>query len=179
MFGPGFVWLVQDLNPSPNHPTTAASGSSSTYQFHTSSKTPLHFRILTTYLAGSPYPEAHSRQQGSDMNTHNISSYDTYSAQSTPQNTAGAFGSHSASAQGMKSLFMESSGGEPSKYGGASIIPVLCVNTWEHVWMFQYGVGEKRTYLENWWNRINWEQVWSNCIKKPLPKTHQGRAFQS
>ncbi|UKZ77477.1 hypothetical protein TrVFT333_005198 [Trichoderma virens FT-333] len=43
MFGPGFVWLVK-----------AGPGD---------------YRLLPTYLAGSPYPGAHWRMQSTDMNT--------------------------------------------------------------------------------------------------------------
>ncbi|PHH84540.1 hypothetical protein CDD83_1788 [Cordyceps sp. RAO-2017] len=43
MFGPGFIWLVK-------------AG-------------PAEYRLLPTYLAGSPYPGAHWRAQPSDMNT--------------------------------------------------------------------------------------------------------------
>lgn len=62
MFGPGFVWLVQQND---------------------SSQMPL--RILTTYLAGSPLSGAHYRRQGHDLNTQNA---DTFQA----LNKVGAFG---------------------------------------------------------------------------------------
>lgn len=48
MFGPGFVWLVKNAQST-------------------------ELRILTTYLAGSPYTAAHWRRQGLDMNTQGIS----------------------------------------------------------------------------------------------------------
>ena len=49
--------------------------------------------------------------------------------------------------------------------GGADLEPLLCVNTWEHVWLMDYGVGGKRKYLERWWDRIDWDVVASNITK--------------
>lgn len=60
--------------------------------------------------------------------------------------------------------------------GGAAYRPVLCVNTWEHVYLMDYGaawisrlgadgqeevVEGKRQYIENWWNAIDWNVVQS------------------
>src|SRR5262245_45227519 len=44
MFGPGFVWLVKSMEDA-------------------------KLKILCTYIAGSPYPAAHFRQQPVDMAT--------------------------------------------------------------------------------------------------------------
>nr|POE63263.1 putative 37s ribosomal protein s26b, mitochondrial [Quercus suber] len=132
MFGPGFVWLVY----CPKAPQPSLQKGS--------------WRILTTYLAGSPFPEAGYRQQGIDMSTQNANSYQSYlSAQ--PTNTAGAFGSYSK-------IGREESRQPP---GGTSLIPVLCVNTWEHVYIRDYGVEGKRQYLKDWWDAIDWESVYS------------------
>jgi Fe-Mn family superoxide dismutase len=115
MFGPGFVWLVQTN-------TQKAS-----------------FRILPTYLAGSPLSGAHYRRQPVDQNT-----------QHEPTNTAGSFGPNSSAQKG-----------KPKRpLGGVDVTPLLCVNTWEHVWLQDYvpkhGFAGKRLYLEAWWDKINW-----------------------
>lgn len=126
MFGPGFVWL-------------AVSGGGNARKYH----------LLTTYLAGSPYPGAHYRKQSVDMNTETDSVLDLMNG--PPANTVGAFGTQS----------------EPRKTmapGGIDITPILCINTWEHVYLPDYGVGAggvggKRAYAERWWDRIDWTRV--------------------
>ncbi|KAG8165256.1 hypothetical protein KVR01_005531 [Diaporthe batatas] len=134
MFGPGFVWLVQQMD---------ATGARA-----------WPFKILTTYQAGSPYPSAHWRSQGSDMNNH---------------------GSHGEGGQVVKEYFNRQNtanrreplhGAAPAEKnrfarppGGTDVVPVLCVNTWEHVWMWDYGVGGKMDFLTNWWNIIDWGRV--------------------
>jgi Fe-Mn family superoxide dismutase len=126
MFGPGFVWLVK-------HPLRKK------------------YSILTTYLAGSPYPGAHYRRQEVDMNTEDksISAAVRRTLRNEPVNTVGAHGSHSA-----KKL----------PPGGIELNPVLCINTWEHVYLPDYGVGAfgsggKRAFAERWWHRIDWAVV--------------------
>lgn len=42
--------------------------------------------------------------------------------------------------------------------GAASVEPVLCVSTWEHVYLHDYGL-DKWAYLEAWWDAINWGEV--------------------
>lgn len=90
--------------------------------------------ILTTYIAGSPLPGAHYRKQEQDSNT---------------MMGAGAFGP--------ASLFL----GKESKiaYGGADIDILLCVNTWQHVWLMDWGVGGKKEFLAGWWEAIDWDVV--------------------
>lgn len=65
---------------------------------------------------------------------------------------AGSFGS--------ASLFP----GKESKiaYGGADIDILLGVNTWQHVWLMDHGVGGKKSFLEGWWKAIDWDVVESN-----------------
>ncbi|EMC91439.1 hypothetical protein BAUCODRAFT_127339 [Baudoinia panamericana UAMH 10762] len=130
MFGPGFVWLVwaRNLDPPPGQTGRGA------------------WRILTTYLAGSPYPEAGYRQQGLDTNTTNAEGYQTYQTTTRP---LGAFGAHSQSSHERASL----------PPGGTSVAPVLCVNTWEHVWLRDYGISGKRSFLADWWEAIDWNAV--------------------
>ncbi|KAI9750086.1 MAG: hypothetical protein M1835_001443 [Candelina submexicana] len=125
MFGPGFVWLVKE--------TESAS-----------------FKILATYIAGSPYPGAHYRRQPVDMATQSPDtigglSGEDYARQTQVQNTAGKFGLFSRTAK--------------RTLGGVSVQPVLCINTWEHVWLRDWGLGNKRGFLEAWWNIIDWKVV--------------------
>ncbi|RSM20820.1 hypothetical protein CDV31_000191 [Fusarium ambrosium] len=101
MFGPGFLWLVK-----------AGPGD---------------YRLLPTYLAGSPYPGAHWRAQSTDMNT------------------VGKDGT-------ARSFFRN------------QLEPLLCLNTWEHAWLLDWGVGAggqggKLAFAESWWNLIDWEKV--------------------
>ncbi|KAJ5994313.1 hypothetical protein N7451_010037 [Penicillium sp. IBT 35674x] len=99
-------------------------------------------QIFCTYNAGSPYPAAHSRRQSVDMATH------------TPETQLGNqfAGSMGAHAQNQKSLAP----------GAIDVQPILCVNTWEHAWMMDYGIAGKAEYLERWWDRINWDVVFDN-----------------
>lgn len=118
MFGPGFVWLVR-------------SG-------------PSQYRILSTYLAGSPYPGAHWRAQAVDMNTVG----QTGSAKTYFQNQA--FGSKKR--------------GSELPPGGVDLEPLLCLNTWEHAWLLDWGTGVggrggKMAYAEAWWASIDWQKV--------------------
>ncbi|KAI0414817.1 Manganese/iron superoxide dismutase [Xylaria grammica] len=118
MFGPGFVWLVKNANTQ-------------------------DLRILTTYLAGSPYTAAHWRRQSVDFNTSLAESGTVNDFLSRYQTGAG------------------NSGGRfnPQAPGGTDVIPLLCVNTWEHVWLIDYGIGGKGEYVQAWWETIDWEKV--------------------
>ncbi|KAF2176700.1 manganese and iron superoxide dismutase [Zopfia rhizophila CBS 207.26] len=98
-------------------------------------------RILPTYIAGSPLSGAHYRRQPEDMNTQNAQSL----------NNAGKFGQYSLAAKNAPK--------EKKPLGGVDVVPLLCVNTWEHVWLHDYGVTGKRKYLEAWWEKINWDTV--------------------
>ena len=130
MFGPGFVWLVKLTEQN-------------------------RFHLLTTYLAGTPYPGAHYRMQPVDMASQNAQSVGglsgaDYARQNNVQNTVGSFGPRSRAAVKMAP-------------GGVQLTPVLCVNTWEHVWLRDWGIGGKRKFLEAWWERIDWAVVSSNA----------------
>ncbi|KAF2158716.1 hypothetical protein M409DRAFT_71507 [Zasmidium cellare ATCC 36951] len=135
MFGPGYVWLVWARQVD-KAPMRARNGA---------------WRILTTYLSGTPFPEAGYRQQGVDMNNQNPNSYQGYLAQQSqlPNNTAGAFGAHSGI--GRKEATIPP--------GGVSLAPVLCVSTWEHTWMADFGIAGKRKYLNQWWDVVDWNAV--------------------
>ncbi|KAF2090526.1 manganese and iron superoxide dismutase [Saccharata proteae CBS 121410] len=139
MFGPGYVWLVYQ-------------------RFGKASTTRGTWRILPTYLAGSPLADAHWRQQPTNMTLESPDSLDGITApnnalrrpeQQSVQNAAGQFGPHSAAARKPRDRAP----------GGADVTPVLCVNTWEHVWLMDYGVEGKMEYLENWWRKIDWDRV--------------------
>ena len=48
--------------------------------------------------------------------------------------------------------------------GGIAVTPILCLNTWEHVWLPDYGITHegisgKRLYAANWWEVIDWRTV--------------------
>jgi Fe-Mn family superoxide dismutase len=121
MFGPGFVWLVQ------TNESQKISGSS--------------FRIMPTYIAGSPLSQAHYRRQSHDLNTHNADSYQAL-------NKVGSFGSAAKPNNAPK-----------KPLGGIDVVPLMCVNTWEHVWLHDYGITGKREFLEKWWDKIDWPVV--------------------
>ena len=107
-------------------------------------------KLLCTYLAGSPFPLAHYRSQQNDMATFTtkVSTADRFVKGIEPANTVGAFGPHSAVGRSNQRA-----------PGGYNSYPILCINTWEHAYLRDYGVGGKRTYLENWWERIDWAVV--------------------
>lgn len=134
MFGPGFVWLVKTSQPG----------------------LPIAFKVLVTYLAGSPYPAAHWRRQEVDMNTE---------ASSWSEEGIGrgkTYLEHSAYGAGKRSS--PAAARVEHAPGGTDLHPVLCLNTWEHVWLWDYGFGVggsggKLEYAERWWKRIDWELV--------------------
>ena len=43
--------------------------------------------------------------------------------------------------------------------GGQDLEVLMCVSTWEHTWLRDWGYGKKRTFLESWWRMIDWEKV--------------------
>ncbi|PGH01935.1 hypothetical protein AJ79_07766 [Helicocarpus griseus UAMH5409] len=138
MFGPGYVWLVK-------------------------SKDNGQLKILTTYIAGSPYPAAHFRRQPVDMATETTGVTGTENLSQirrlAPANKVGSMGAYS----NQKALAA----------GAIDIHPILCVNTWEHVWLPDWGVGGKPEYLEAWWNRINWDEVAHNASQVGPVSTRQ------
>jgi Fe-Mn family superoxide dismutase len=139
MFGPGFVWLVKTSQPG----------------------LPIAFKVLTTYAAGSPYPAAHWRRQDVDMNTAAGPNSKEGIAAGRAYIDNAAFGAGKAN---------NSMAAQRNKFapGGTDLLPVLCLNTWEHVWLWDYGFGVggsggKMQYAENWWNSINWERVYKEA----------------
>ncbi|KAI0195939.1 Manganese/iron superoxide dismutase [Astrocystis sublimbata] len=100
-------------------------------------------RILATYLAGTPYTAAHWRAQGVDFNTA-----------TNDLGTVGAFMDRTQAGAG-------NGGGRfrAQAPGGTDVVPLLCLNTWEHVWLTDYGVAGKGAYVQNWWDTIDWAKV--------------------
>lgn len=110
--------------------------------------------IFCTYNAGSPYPHAHYRRQPIDTNTHTPGT-------ALGNQYAGSMGRHAENQKNMAP-------------GALDVQPILCVNTWEHVWMVDYGVGGKDAYLERWWDRINWDVVHDNYNAVAAQKPAKG-----
>jgi Fe-Mn family superoxide dismutase len=136
MFGPGFVWLVKTKDRK--------------------------YSLLTTYLAGSPYPGAHYRRQPVDMNTEDktVSEAIRRMSREAPVNTVGSHGRLSQN--------------QSIAPGGIDLTPVLCINMWEHVYLADYGVGAfgvggKKAFAESWWEKIDWSVVanYANVIGQP------------
>ena len=117
-----------------------------------------HLRIVPTYLAGSPLSAAHYRRQSHDLNTHNVDSVQ-------PLNKVGAFGAAAKQETGPK-----------KPLGGVDIVPLMCVNTWEHVWLPEFGIRGKRKFLEAWWEVINWNLVeqQASLISRPKARFQYG-----
>ncbi|KAJ4344601.1 uncharacterized protein N0V89_012345 [Didymosphaeria variabile] len=113
-------------------------------------------KILNTYIAGSPLPGAHYRKQSADLNTE------------SPQSYAGAFGPNSRNKDVKKQKAL----------GGVDVTPLLCVNTWEHVWLHDYGVAGKMDFLQKWWNKIDWAQVEQYVSKEKDQSRSAGQGFR-
>lgn len=47
--------------------------------------------------------------------------------------------------------------------GGVDLSILMCVSTWEHTWLRDFGVAGKRDFLEEWWKCIDWEVVEGNA----------------
>ena len=137
MFGPGFTWLVKMAHGDTLH-------------------------ILNTYIAGSPWPAAHYRRQSVDMNNHpnlpnghpdkrdsNPSSY----TQISPYKQGASRGADATTAAGDWNTATKS----------FSLEVLMGVNTWEHVWLRDYGVHGKENFLARWWDRIDWDAVERNA----------------
>ena len=150
MFGPGFTWLVARREPMAN---TMQS----------------HLRILNTYLAGSPYPQAHFRAQSQDLNTSDAGTAmagDTAHVWAAGQVAQGASGVGLHGVRGPGAGFGRSQRGYLAP-GGQDLQVLLCLSTWEHVWLPDYGVGGKRAYLERIFDHIDWAKVEGNWSEKP------------
>lgn len=110
-------------------------------------------RILATYLAGTPYTAGHWRRQGVDMNTQGVGAPEV-AREWIDRVQAGAGATHAG-------RFVAQNQTAP---GGTDVVPILCLNTWEHVWLRDYGVGAgghggKRQYVQDWWRCIDWNRA--------------------
>jgi Fe-Mn family superoxide dismutase len=94
------------------------------------------FKILNTYAAGTPYGEAGHRRQEQDMATGNLGSMGPYSG------------------SGKKDASIAP--------GSTRLTPLMCVSTWQHVYLHDYGVAGKREFLNNWWDVLDWYVVANN-----------------
>ena len=115
------------------------------------------FSILNTYLAGSPFPGAHYRRQPIDVATLPSSSVPGYSTALAELLGRGRTGNMAAGAMGPHA---ESGDIAP---GGVHLDVLMCVNTWQHCWLMDWGIGGKRGYLEAWWDSIDWDVVEANA----------------
>lgn len=129
MFGNGFVWLIKEHGVLGMH------------------HTPL--KILCTYNAGSPYSEAwRMRQAPKEQLKWQDPETIRRARMQEVQNTAGSSGQYSQQARmGYAS---------PVQLNGT---PLLCLNVWQHMWIPDYGILGKRSYLAAWWERIDWDRV--------------------
>ena len=50
--------------------------------------------------------------------------------------------------------------------GGIDVVPMLCVNTWQHAYLADWGILQKKQYLEAWWDHIDWNVVANNAGEK-------------
>ncbi|KAH7132107.1 Fe superoxide dismutase-like protein [Dendryphion nanum] len=119
-------------------------------------------RILPTYIAGSPLSGAHYRRQSHDLNTHNPDSYKGL-------NPVGTFG---------QAAQIQDNTPKPP-LGGVDITPLLCLNTWEHVWLHDYGIRGKSEYFQAWWDKINWDFVQSKGLFARVSGDAQRNNFKS
>lgn len=134
MFGPGFVWLVKNISDN-------------------------ELNILTTYIAGSPYPAAHFRRQPVDMNNLTTNIIPGIRPYMLHQQTEAL----NAVVRGSAGSFGEVSRHENSVAGAAEIEPLLAVSTWEHTFIEDWGAWGKREFLEQWWEKIDWELVYNRA----------------
>lgn len=144
MFGGGFVWLVWARDPEPL--TGIREG---------------EWKIMCTYNAGTPYPEAGFMQQSMDMNTNDQISFTQYK-----QSNVGYFGPHSSHAKEKAKL----------PPGGTTVMPILCVSTWEHTYIYDFGLLGKMTYLDRFWDAIDWQIINNRAPKEISTAQYMGRS---
>lgn len=155
MFGPGYVWLVAQKDTTSPGPMSQLAG-----MVAGKPQPSPDLALLNTYLAGSPHARAHWRKQDRDMNTEDNDTRPGTTGAQWARDREFATKSFKSPTYGMgannKLIFNP---------GAADVEPLLCVSTWEHVWVPQYGIRGKREYLERWWNTVDWVTVESNWHK--------------
>ncbi|KAF3920659.1 hypothetical protein ABW21_db0206721 [Orbilia brochopaga] len=114
-------------------------------------------RILTTYNSGTPYGAAHRRQ-----------TVDTNTTTPTDPNPPASLTDYQTN---LARLSENSAEGKIVNY-----TPLLCVNVWEHAWLFDYGFDGKERYLDNWWKCVDWATVWGKL--EPLGYHHRKNEAQ-
>ncbi len=77
----------------------------------------------------------------------------------TPEGQTGAHRYFDQSANAYAAAGLPQAGKKEIAPGGIELWPVLCLNTWEHVWLRDYGIGQggmggKVQYAEAWWDAI-------------------------
>ncbi|EWC44621.1 hypothetical protein DRE_06610 [Drechslerella stenobrocha 248] len=119
-------------------------------------------RILTTYNSGTPYGAAH-RRQSVDTNTATpVPAGDSYQERLARASMVPASVDPNASSEATSS---------GTTYAVNLFTPLLCVNVWQHAYLFDYGFDGKERYLENWWKCVDWGVVWGRL--EPLGFHHQ------
>ena len=140
---------------------SAMFGPGFTWLIKRNTDSPQRFSILNTYLAGSPFPGAHYRKQPIDMATTD-QSLDVWQTEGQ-RLRAGYIGDFSAQ--------------QKTAPGGIELDVLMCVSTWEHSWLRDWGVGGKRNFLEAWWECIDWSTVEANGSKVTRPNQGMGKSF--
>jgi Fe-Mn family superoxide dismutase len=151
IFGGGFVWLVSHR--------TSIPGSVN--------KTTRQLKILRTYNAGSPLAGNHWRQQSkgadfNDMFKYAEKQFDLQNAITSDNMTkeekdrairkvAEDMGADQTISRTVQNIKEHSTAHD--------IQPILCVSVWEHSYIVDWRVNNKRQYLEAWWDRIDWQRV--------------------
>ncbi|KAI5296720.1 hypothetical protein KEM55_005705, partial [Ascosphaera atra] len=102
MFGPGFVWLCKDKDMNRK------------------------LKIINTYIAGSPYAQAHHRRQPIDVSTQPAENLP-----SSPSLGPNQFGAGIRPYSATAPLTNRDQRILPP--GGIDLQPILCLNTWQHV----------------------------------------------
>jgi Fe-Mn family superoxide dismutase len=118
MFGGGFVWLVYTGVPFYERSVDYRS------------RERCEFKIMHTYNAGSPLPNAHWRAQLQDTQHIRIDGRESHQIAE-----------------------------RIAKDATQLVQPVLCVSVWEHSYLVDWRVQGREQYLEAWWERIDWDRV--------------------
>lgn len=103
------------------------------------------WKILCTYNGGTPYPEAGFMRQGLDMNTNNAAGHQQFKSSLA----VGYMGPSSDAAKEKARL----------PPGGTTVMPVMCASTWEHTYVYDFGLHGKMRYLNDFWDAVDWHVI--------------------